>query len=40
MPFAAQRADNGSGSAPACITFGRALGYVNNARLDIHGAGA
>jgi len=31
---------NGSGSAAAYIAFGRALGYMNSAWLDVHGAGA
>jgi hypothetical protein len=31
---------NGDGSAGVYICFGRALGYMNNAWMDVHGAGA
>ena len=31
---------DGTGSSGVYICFGRALGYVNNAWLDVHGAGA
>jgi hypothetical protein len=31
---------NGDGSAGVYVAFGRALGYMNNTWLDVHGAGA